>query len=107
MKYARVISGLVVELIDAGTDDIDTLYHPDIVATLVDDDGAAVEGGTWDGSVFGPAPTPVPAPTNDEIYDQVIKNQAVIKAVVLSYIKGELTVGMTGAQAKTAVVARM
>ncbi len=56
--------------------------------------------------VVTPEP-PEPPPSNGEIYDQVMQNQAVLKAVVLAFIKGKLVVGMTPAQAKTVVKAEM
>jgi|TARA_Y100000296_G_scaffold83548_1_gene114634 hypothetical protein len=58
MKYARIQDGVVHEIIDDGGKDISEMFHPDIVATLVPDDGTAVVNGTWDGSTFGPVPPP-------------------------------------------------
>lgn len=51
-----------------------------------------------------PAP---PAPTLDEIYDQSVLTQQVLKAVVLSIISGTLVNGMTPAQAKAVIKAKM
>ena len=50
-----------------------------------------------------------PPPTNDEIYDRVIKNQKVFKGYVLAVNDGSIVPGsnMTGAQLKTAVKAKM
>ncbi len=48
-------------------------------------------------------------PTNDEIYDQVIKTQKVFKGYVLAVNNGSIVPGsnMTGAQLKAAVKANM
>lgn len=48
-------------------------------------------------------------PTNDEIYDQVIQNQKVLKGYVLAINDGSIVPGsnMTGAQLKAAVKAKM
>ncbi len=66
MNYARIEKGAVVEIIEACDPktgelaDINDLFHPDIVATLVPDtDSVAVLGGTWDGTSFGPIPAPI------------------------------------------------
>lgn len=55
-----------------------------------------------------PLPPP-PGPTNDEIYDLVIKNQKVFKGYVLAVNDGSIVPGsnMTGADLKTAVKAKM
>lgn len=58
MKHAKIKAGRVVKVVDDGGRDINTLFHPEIVATLVPDpNGEAVEGGTWDGVAFGPVPS--------------------------------------------------
>ena len=52
---------------------------------------------------------PIPPPTNDEIYDQVIQNQKVFKGYVLAINDGSIVPGsnMTAAQLKAAVKAKM
>ncbi len=78
----------------------------------VDIDGitpAPEVGWFYDGVVFTSPPPPPPPPTNDEIYDQVIKNQKVLKAVVLSINDGTLVPGanVSNAALKTTVRANM
>ncbi len=55
------------------------------------------------------ADPPPPPPTDDEIYDAVIQNQKVLKAVVLSLNDGTLVPGAnkTGADLKAIVKANM
>jgi hypothetical protein len=62
-----------------------------------------------DGNTLDPADPVPPPPTNDEIYDQVIQNQKVLKGYVLAVNDGSIVPGsnMTGAQLKTAVKAKM
>jgi len=50
-----------------------------------------------------------PPPTNDEIYDEVLQNQKVFKAYVLAINDGSVVPGsgMSGAQLKAAVTAKM
>ncbi len=52
---------------------------------------------------------PTPPPTNDEIYDRVIQSQKVFKGYVLAVNDGSIVPGsgMTGAQLKAAVKAKM
>jgi hypothetical protein len=69
-------------------------------------------GWFYDGVVFTsppPPPPPPPPPTNDEIYDQVIKNQSVFKGYVLAINDGSIFPGgnMTNAQIKSALKAKM
>lgn len=61
------------------------------------------------GNTLDPADPPPTPPTNDEIYDQVIQNQKVFKGYVLAVNDGSIVpgAGMTGAQLKTAVKAKM
>lgn len=61
------------------------------------------------GNTLDPAdPLPTP-PTNDEIYDQVIQAQKVLKAVVLSINDGTFVpgAGVTGAVLKAIIKANM
>ncbi len=64
---------------------------------------------TNQGLVIDPMDTPVPPPTNDEIYDTVIQNEKVLKAVVLSLNDGTLVpgAGVSNAALKTIVKANM
>ena len=57
-----------------------------------------------DGTVIDPCPGDPPLPTNDEIYDQVIQNQKVFKALALVCAD---QFGMTPAQMKAAIKAEM
>jgi len=52
---------------------------------------------------------PVVPPTLDDIYDQTIQNQRVLRAYILAVNDGSITPGsnMTGAALKTAVRAKM
>lgn len=62
-----------------------------------------------DGNTLDPAdPPPIP-PTNDEIYDQVIQSQKVLKAYILAINDGSIVPGssMSGAALKGAIKARM
>lgn len=52
-------------------------------------------------------PIAPPPQTKDEIYDAVIQQQQVLRAVVLSIIDGTLHSGITPVQAKAAVKANM
>lgn len=57
-----------------------------------------------------PVPGPVtPQPTDGQIYDSVIKNQAVLKALVLALNAGSIVPGanVSNAQLKTAIKAKM
>jgi len=54
MIYARIENSKVVEMINDQGGDINALFTAEIVATLVPDDGTAIIGGTWDGTVFSP-----------------------------------------------------
>ena len=62
-----------------------------------------------DGNALDPADPLPPPPTADQIYDQVIQNQKVLKAYILAVNDGTITPGsnMTGAQLKAAVKAKM
>ena len=61
------------------------------------------------GNSIDAADPPSPPPTNDEIYDQVIQNQKVLKAVVLALNDGSFVPGAnaSGADLKTAIKAKM
>jgi len=61
------------------------------------------------GNTPDPADPPPPPPTNDEIYDQVIQNQKVLKAYVLAINDGSIIPGsnMTNAALKAAVKVHM
>src|SRR4051812_48919165 len=56
-----------------------------------------------------PPPPPLPIPTVDEIYDQVLRDQRVVKAIVMAINDGTLIVGgnKTGAQLKSIIKAKM
>ena len=57
MKYARIENGIVMEIIDDRGNDINTMFHKDIVSQLVPDSKEeAVQNGTWDGEKFGAVP---------------------------------------------------
>lgn len=61
------------------------------------------------GNTPDPADPPPPPPTDDEIYNQVIQNQKVLKAVVLSINDGTLVPGanVSNAALKAIVKANM
>ena len=62
-----------------------------------------------DGNTLDPRDPPPPPPTNDEIYDQVIKNQKVFKGYVLAINDGSIVPGsnMTPANLKAAIKSKM
>ncbi len=62
-----------------------------------------------DGNTLGPADPPPPAPTLDEIYDQTILNQRVLKALALALNDGSFVPGsdLSNAQLKAAIKAKM
>lgn len=61
------------------------------------------------GNTPDPVDPPPAPPTNDQIYDQVIKTQKVLKAYILAVNDGSIMPGsdMTGAQIKARVKAKM
>tara|TARA_B100001013_G_scaffold321615_1_gene231649 strand:- start:1158 stop:1517 length:360 start_codon:yes stop_codon:yes gene_type:complete len=62
MKYARIVDGVVAEVIDAGDKDINTMFTAELVSTMVQDPSSqAVEGSGWNGSNFSdPVPLVMP-----------------------------------------------
>ena len=60
MLYARVTDGVVREIIDDLGNDINTMFHTVIIATLAPCDDTIRMKDTFDGSSFGPA---LPPPT--------------------------------------------
>lgn len=109
-RYARVVLGVVMETVDLqDSDDINTFFTPEVVATFFPCSSQVTQGYTYDGTTFTAPVIPVPNPplTPDQIYDLTILNSQVLKGVVLAFIGGTLTVGMTPAQAKTAIKAKM
>lgn len=84
-------------------------YPPDYFAIAHD---FAISGWDWNGSTVtdpNPPPPPPPPPTIDQIYDQTLLNERVLKAVVLALNDGSLPVGanLTGPQLKTIIKAHM
>lgn len=71
-------------------------------AITADDLAAFIAGGG-----VPDAEDPPFVPTLDQIYDATVLQQQVLKAVVLAFIGGTLTVGMTPAQAKAAIKLKM
>lgn len=65
MIWARISDGLVAELITTDAD-VNTLYTPEIVATLVKADNTVREGWAWDGQAFAAPITPLPT-IDDEL----------------------------------------
>lgn len=61
--WARVVEGIVFELIDLPAEELAARYHPDFVADLVPVGHHSVAvGDTWDGQQFGGPPPPPPLP---------------------------------------------
>jgi len=61
MIHPRIEKNIVVELIDDQGGDINQMFTPEIVATLIPDDGTAVIGAAWDGTAFtAPVPETIP-----------------------------------------------
>lgn len=56
-----------------------------------------------------PPPAPPPPPTLDDVYDQVLRDQRVVKAIVMAINDGTLVVGgnKTGTQLKSIIKAKM
>ena len=68
-KHARVENGIVVEIIPHSDIPIEKRFTEELVAQMVVDlNDEAVEGGTWDGTSFGPVP--ITAVTWNNIRDQ-------------------------------------
>lgn len=69
------------------------------------------ERDTFVANAVVPAPTPAapPPPTLDELYDQAIQNERMLKAVILALNDGSFPIGTnkTGAQLKAIVKAKM
>ena len=66
MFYARIDNGKVVEIIETLGHNIEDMFTPNLVATMVEAGEGMVVNGTYDGSVFGPEPEPTP-PTQESI----------------------------------------
>ncbi len=66
-------------------------------------------GWAYDGSVFTSPPEPSAPPTNDEVYDEVIQSQKVLKAFVLCINDGTIIPGanVSGAELKIAIKSKM
>jgi len=87
MIYARIENSKVVELINDQGGDINALFTAEIVATLVLDDGTAVVGGTWDGTVFTtPAPEIIPLAATQTMLKNRIDIEA--EAARMKFITG-------------------
>ena len=77
MIHARIENGIVVELIDDQGGDINKMFTPEIVATLVPDDGTAVIGATWDGTAFtAPAPETIPLTDTQTLLKNRVDSEA-------------------------------
>lgn len=109
-SYARVVGGVALEIVTiADADDIALFYTPEIVATFVACGANVQPNWTYNGAAFAApfAPAVGVPPTADEIYDQTILAQQVLKGFALAFIAGTVTVGMTPAALKAAVKAKM
>ena len=103
--FALIFDGKVVQ-IEAGQFPVSASLE------WVDIDGitpAPGAGWSYDGTDFTAPPPPPPPPTNDQIYDQVIQNEKVLKGYVLAINDGSIVPGsnMTNAALKAAVKAKM
>lgn len=58
MRYARVVGGVVVEIVETDAD-IAKLYHPIIVASMLPCSDDVRQGDRYDGSGFSKPPAPV------------------------------------------------
>jgi len=77
MIHARIEKNIVVELIDDQGGDINEMFTPEIVATLVPDDGTAVIGATWDGTSFtAPAPETIPLTDTQTLLKNRVDSEA-------------------------------
>tara|TARA_Y100000296_G_scaffold83259_1_gene113744 strand:+ start:82 stop:438 length:357 start_codon:yes stop_codon:yes gene_type:complete len=116
-RFAQVRQGInpqtahaiVVEILDDADGPLTDRFHAAFVAALVPESPGMLLGGTWDGADFGPVPRPPSPPTTDEIYDGVIKNEKVLKALVLALNDGSIVPGAnaTNAALKAAIKAKM
>jgi hypothetical protein len=79
-------------------------------------DGRGQQLTLWDDAKLGPRPTqqqidaaPPPPSALDQLYDQTLKTQRVLKALVLALNDGSLSVGsnLTSAQLRAAIKAKM
>lgn len=101
-NFARILGGLVAEQFDS----LPT-FTPELMATIVPCPGNVRQGWSYDGANFAAPPPPPDPPTNDQVYDAVVRDQQVVKAVVLAIIDGTLHTGMTPNQAKNVIKAHM
>lgn len=66
VTYARLDAGMVAELIEIPADGpaVEEMFHPDLVAALVEVPAgiSPAEGWTWDGNAFAPSPPAAPPP---------------------------------------------
>jgi len=77
MRYARIEDNKVMEVIDAGDQDINEMFTAGLVATMVQDpSNEAVHGSGWDGSNFS-APEPV-VYSNDEV--RILRNRKLVSS---------------------------
>ncbi|WP_431282732.1 hypothetical protein ACQW02_25545 [Humitalea sp. 24SJ18S-53] len=60
--YARIVDGLVAEIIPATDTPIADRFHADVVATLVAAAAGVAPGWSYTGSVFAEPPPPAPPP---------------------------------------------
>ena len=103
-QRALVFGGIVHDLRPVGGD---FPVHSNL--TWHDAPDAVAVGWGFDGVTFSAPPPPPAPPTNEEIYDQVIRTQKTLKAVVLAFAAGSVKTdgSQTNAQIKAAVVAKM
>ena len=77
MRYARIEDNKVMEVIDAGDQDINEMFTAELVATMVQDpSNAAAFGFDWDGSNFS-APAAI-VYTNDQV--RILRNRKLVSS---------------------------
>lgn len=114
--YARIVAAIVVELIDAVYDDhdneipIDTRFHPEIVATLVDATGVSgiAQGWTYDGTTFAVPVAPVESAADAraraliDIHDQRAPILEALAGIGFdALVAGDTTTAQAAASART------
>jgi len=99
--YARTPDGVVMEIIDVGVSDINTMFHADIVAQCVECDSTVKQGYLWNGNVFSAPPPPPPITAYSVTYEafQDRFTQAEMDGMTDYIYETDVTTGMPKRQA--------
>ncbi len=96
--FARVDGGIVVDLTQvASGQDLDRLYHPDLVAALVPvpADVTVEAGHSWDGEQFSPPPAP------PELVPGIVSKLQLVRALRHMVLKELFDGALAGADEET------